>query len=169
MKKINPLKASLVSSLSDQIKQSKSVAVIDYKGLKVSQVTELRKNVRKAGGEMLVTKNTFFKLAANIKDLNLEGTSAFIFSKTDEVSAVKAIADFAKKNQLPSFKAGLLGTRLLSASEVAQLANIPDKQTLVAKTVGSLKSPLFRLTYSLNWNLSKLVRVLDAVRAKKAN
>jgi large subunit ribosomal protein L10 len=166
-KKINPKKTSILSNISDLLSKSKSVAIVDYKGLKVSQATDLRRQVRKSGGELLVTKNTLFKIAAKLPDYKLEGTSAFVFSQTDEVSSIKTVADFAKKNQLPTFKGGLLGDRLLTAAEVTQLSVLPDKATLIAKTLGGLKSPLFGLANALNWNISKLVRTLDAVRSKK--
>jgi large subunit ribosomal protein L10 len=169
MAEITPQKTSLVSELQDLLKNSKSVAVVDYKGLKVSQSTELRRLVKKAGGNLVVTKNTLFKIAANLKDLKLEGPSAFIFSLTDEVSALKAVATFSKKNSLPTFKMGFLGQDQLSVEQVTSLASLPDKPTLVAKTLGSLKSPLFKLVYSLNWNLGQLVRTLDAVRASKSS
>jgi large subunit ribosomal protein L10 len=169
MAKITPQKSTLVASLTDLVSKSKSIAVVDYRGLKVSQVTELRKAIKKAGGYMVVTKNTLFKIASGHTDIKLEGTSAFIFGLTDEVSAVKTLADFAKKNQLPTFKMGFLGNQILSANEISQLATIPDKPTLIAQTLGSLNSPLFGLVYNLNWKISQLVRTLDAVRASKAN
>lgn len=169
MAQITTKKTSLVTELQDLLKQSKSVAVVDYKGLKVSQATELRKLVRKAGGSLIVTKNTLFKIAAGQTDLKLEGPSAFIFSNSDEISAIKVVADFAKKNSLPTFKMGILEGKNLTAAEVASLASLPDKLTLIAKTVGTLKAPIFRLAYNLNWPISQLVRTLDAVRASKAN
>lgn len=167
MNHITPAKSSHVSELKDLLSKSKSVAIVDYKGLKVSQASELRRAVKKAGGHMVVTKNTLFKIATGMEDLSLEGTSAFVFSLTDEVSAIKAVSDFAKKNQLPTFKLGLLTDKILSAKEVTELANLPDKPTMVAKMLGSVKAPLFNLTYNLNWNISKLVRTLDAVKQSK--
>lgn len=169
MAQITPQKSSLVSDLQALLKNSKSVAVVDYKGLKVSQATELRRLIKKAGGSIVVTKNTLFKIAANQRDLKLDGPSAFVFSNTDEISALKAVADFAKKNNLPTFKMGILNGKNLTAAEVTNLASLPDKFTLIIKTVTSLKSPLFNLVYNLNWNISQLVRTLDAVRASKAN
>lgn len=169
VKKLNPLKVSRVSDLKALIADAKSIAVVDYKGLKVSQATELRKTIKKAGGQMVVTKNTLFSLAMDNSDLKIEGPSAFIFSLTDEVSAIKAISDFAKKNTLPTFKIGFLGRQSLTAEQIGNLASLPGKDVLIAKTVGSLKSPLFRLAGALNWNISQLVRTLDAVRAKKSN
>lgn len=163
-KKINPKKTSVVSELTDLLSQAKSVAVVDYKGLKVNQATELRRAIKKAGGQVVVTKNTLFTIASGRDDLNLEGPSAFVFSLTDEVSAIKAVFDFAKKNALPTFKMGLLDKNLLSADQITSLANLPSKETLISKTVSTLKSPLFNLNFALNWNLVKLVRTLEEVR-----
>jgi large subunit ribosomal protein L10 len=164
---ITPAKESSVANIKELLKSSKSIAVVDYTGLKVSQATLLRQTIKKAGGHVLVTKNTLFQIAFG-KPLNLSGLNAFIFSETDEVSAIKAVVDFAKKNSILTLKSGILGDRVLTAAEITQLANTPDKQTLAAKLVGTLNSPLFRLVYSLNWNRSKLVRTLEAIRVSKA-
>lgn len=168
-KQVNPQKSSTVNALKELISQAKSIAVVDYKGLKVNQATDLRQLVKKTGGQMIVTKNTLFSIATGQKDLQITGPSAFVFSLTDEVSAVKVVADFAKKNLLPTFKLGFLGTKQLTVTEISDLATLPTKEALIAKTVGTLASPLYRLTYSLNWNLVKLVRTLDAVRASQSN
>lgn len=166
-KTVNPHKVSVVSDIKDLLSHSKSVAVIDFQGLKVSQVTELRQAIKKAGGKYLVAKNTLFKIASGLTDLKLEGISGFVFSTTDEVSAIKAVADFAKKNTQPTFKLGLLGTTILSQTEITKLASLPDRPTLVSKLLGSLNSPVTKLVYNLNWNLGKLVRTLDAVAKSK--
>lgn len=161
---IKPEKISTVTNLKNLLSQSKSVAIIDFQGIKVGQATELRKVIRKAGGQYLVAKNTLFKIAAKIKDLDIKGISGFVFSMTDEISAIKAVADFAKKNQIPTFKSGLLGDKILTIAEVTHLATIPDKNTLISKLLGSLKSPQYGLVHSLNWNISKLVRTLNAIK-----
>ncbi len=170
--KVNPAKASLVKDLSDTFSQSKSVAVVDYRGLKVSAATELRKSIKKAGGKVVVTKNTLFSLATGIKDLEITGPSAYVFSLTDEVSAIKAVADFARTpaaGGLPVFKMGFIGGQTLSKDEITSLATLPPKEVLIAKILGGLNSPLYGLANSLNWNLSQLVRTLEVVRAKKVN
>jgi len=166
---INPSKTIRVEALKQSLSEAKSVAVVDYKGLKVAQATELRKALKVAGGEMKVEKNTLFKLAVGKNDLALEGLSAFIFSKADEVAALKVLADFMKKNTVGTFKAGLLGDRLLTAAEVEALAKIPGKEILAAKLVGLLNSPTSKLVYSLNFKLGQLVRVLDAISKKGVN
>ena len=165
---ITPAKAASVANIKELLGSSKSVAVVDYTGLKVSQATALRQAIKKSGGHVLVTKNTLFQIAFG-QPLKLSGLNAFIFSQSDEITAIKAVVDFAKKNSVLTLKSGLLGDRVLTAAEITQLANTPDKTTLAAKLVGSLNSPLFRLVYSLNWNRSKLVRTLDAIRQSKSN
>lgn len=155
-KKISPRKTSAVSELQALLQNAKSVAVVDYKGMSVAQATEMRRAVRKAGGDVKVSKNTLFKIAADKKDLDLQGLSAFIFSNTDEIAALKAIADYAKKNGILAFKLGLVGDRVLSAEEVQSLANTPSRETSVGK-----------LMYLLNYNTSKLARVLDAISKKE--
>ena len=168
MAQITPQKTSVVTSLQDLLSRAKSVAIVDYSGLKVSQATALRQAIKKAGGQFLVAKNTLFKIASGLKDLNLVGLSGFVFSISDEVSTIKAVADFAKKNSILTFKSGLLGNRILDSAEITQLATIPDKNILVSQLLGSLQSPITHLTYNLNWNVSKLVRTLDAVAKAKS-
>ncbi|OGC92383.1 50S ribosomal protein L10 [Candidatus Amesbacteria bacterium RIFCSPLOWO2_01_FULL_49_25] len=162
---ISPKKTSVVAALKNLLSQAKSVAIVDYRGLKVSQATLLRQQIKKAGGQMVIAKNTLFKIALG-KKIDLSGTNAFVFSLSDEVAPLKTIAEFAKKNPAAaglSFKSGILADRVLSAAEVSQLSSIPDKPTLAAKLVGSLNSPLFNLAYNLNWNITKLVRTLKEV------
>lgn len=154
--KFNPRKTSALSELSDLVKNAKSVAVADYKGMSVLQATEIRKSIRKAGGELKVTKNTLFKIASGNKDLKLEGLSAFVFSNADEISALKVVADYAKKNNILAFKMGLMGDRVLSDKETLALANTPSKETSIGK-----------LMYLLNYTTSKFVRTLDAISKKE--
>ncbi len=145
-KTTNPSKVARVETLRKLLSQSKSVAVVDYTGLKVSQATQLRQEIKKAGGEMKVEKNTLFKLAVG-KDFDLAGLSAFIFSMTNEISALKPV-------KLP-FKMGLYDGRVLGAAEIESLAKTPNLETSIAK-----------LMFLFNYHTSKLVRVLDAIARK---
>jgi large subunit ribosomal protein L10 len=154
--KFNPRKTSALSELAELIKNAKSVAVVDYSHMSVSQATEIRKAVRKVGGEVRVTKNTLFKIASGNKDLKLEGLSAFIFSNADEVSALKTVADYAKKNSILAFKMGMYNDRVLTAAEIGALANVASKETSVGK-----------MMYILNYHTSQLVRTLDAISKKE--
>src|SRR3989344_2817508 len=155
-KRVNPAKASIVSSLKDLLSKSKSVAIVDYKGLKVSQATQLRSLVKKAGGQVVIAKNTLFKIASGKSDLDLSGANAFVFAISDEITPLKAVANFAKKNQLPVFKSGFYGDRVLTVAEITDLSRIPDAKTSAAQ-----------LVFALNWNISKLVRTLNAIKQVK--
>ena len=164
----NPQKIAQVASLRDLISKAKCVAAVDYTGMKVSQATELRRLLKKSGGYLLVTKNTLFKIASGLKDFNPAGLNAFILCQTDEISPLKAVADFAKKNHLLNFTTGFLNDRVLTAAEVSRLAALPDRKTSHQMVVSGLNSPLFRLVYSLNWNVTKLVRTLNAIKEVKS-
>ena len=146
---MNQRKITSVEEIKTLLKDAKNVAVVDYTGMTVATATELRKAVKASGGQMKVTKNTLFKIASGQTDLPLEGLSAFIFSLTDEIAPLKAIA-----GKLP-FKLGLAGDRILTAAELTQLANTPSRETSVAK-----------LMFLLQYHTSRFVRTLDAIVKK---
>lgn len=156
----NPSKVTRVGNLVKLLDESKSVAVVDYTGLKVSQATDLRRQIKAAGGEMKVEKNTLFKislgpLSDQLTNNQLTGLSAFIFAKTDEIAPLKALADFKKKNSILAFKLGVYNDKILSAVEIENLANTPN-----------LEASLAKLLFLLNYNTTRLVRTLDAIVKK---
>ena len=153
-REIKPQKTTRVASLRELIKKSKSVAVVDYTHMTVPQATELRKQVQAAGGEVKVEKNTLFKIASGLP-LELHGLSAFVFSNNDEISALKIVSDFIKKNNVLSFKSAVLGDKILTSEEAILLSQTPSKEASIGK-----------LLYLLNFNMSKLVRTLKEVTFK---
>ena len=161
IRKTNPQKISRVSALRDLISQAKSIAVVDYTKMTPPQATQLRKQVLSAGGEVKVEKNTLFKIALtehrtlNTEHLNLKGLSAFVFSKTDEIAALRIVSDFIKKSNILSFKMGLLGDKVLTAEETIRLSQTPSVTTSISK-----------LLYLVNYNTFRLVRTLEAIRQK---
>ena len=163
-----------LSQLTDSLSRSKAMVLADYKGLNVKQLTNLRKTVEASGGELKVNKNTLVKLAfkagnyplADV-EADLAGPTATIFSYNDEVSVIKAVADFAKEAGLPKIKSGFLGLEFLSAKRMLQLANLPDKLTLQAQVIGMLNSPLSGLACVLQGNIRKFVYVLEAIKKTK--
>lgn len=162
-RRINPTEANMnqnkidrVSKLQDLLSKAKSVAVVDYKGMNVPQATQLRSEVKKVNGEVKVEKNTLFRIALSnqspvISD-QLKGLSAFVFSNTDEVSALKVVSDFIKKNNVLSFKFSVVGDKVLNTAETIKLSQTASKETSVSK-----------ILYLLNFNMSKFVRTLDAI------
>lgn len=164
-----------VQNLAQKIKDSKAVYLTDYRGLGVGQLTQLRKAVKDAGGQLEVAKNRLFKLALkdsgkkiDADEIELTGPTAILWANEDEISPLKALVKFAQENQLPTIKIGLFGHDLLSPDQVSQLAQIPSLQNLQAKLVGSLNSPIYGLAHALNWNLQKLTLTIKAIADQKA-
>jgi large subunit ribosomal protein L10 len=138
-------KEKLVAEIQKHLDASKSVIFVDYKGVNVAEVTKLRNKFRKCGVTYKVYKNNLVKIALNnygVKELDdkLKGTLAVAFSKTDEISAAKAILDekFEKKMGIVF---GLMGKSVLVAKDCEKLAQMPSKEVLIAQLLGLLKLP----------------------------
>ncbi len=170
-----------LNDLTEKLSQAKAVILSDYSGLSVVDQTELRQKVTESGGKFIVAKNSLFKLAlkelkieiSNELDTALQGPTAFLFALEDEVSPIKALVSFAKQKELPKTKIGLMlepSDRVLSLEEIEELALLPSRNELIAKLVGTLNSPTYRLVNALSGNLRKLVVVLKEIeKSKQAN
>jgi len=161
-----------VENLTAKVKEAKSVVVADYRGIKVSQMNQLRDKVREIGGELQVVKNNLFYRALDqnnyeIEKTKLDGPSLALFANGDEVSPLKALATFGKTLSLLPFKIGFIAGKVYFAEELNKIATIPAKIDLQAKLVGLLALQPTRLAYSLNFNLQKLVIALNQVKNKK--
>ncbi len=169
---INQRKIYAVQNLTEKFKQAKAVVLTDYHGLNVTQLSKLRQEVKKAGGEFEVVKNTLLNLAAKetkieIEPKALQGSTAVLWAYKDQISPLKALMDFLKANELPKIKLGLLDQIAVPVERIKQLANLPSKEELKAKLVSTLHSPLYNLNNALNWNLRKLVFVLKTKGGEK--
>ena len=154
-------KQAVVSEIREKIENSGSLVLVDYRGLTVEQVTNLRNKYREAGVQYKVYKNTMMKLAfkeLGLEDFNqyLEGPSAVAFSGEDLTAAARLTTDFATSNEKLVIKAGILEGKILDNNGVKAIANIPSREVLIAKLLGSLKAPV-----------SNFVYMLDALRKKK--
>lgn len=160
-------KVYTVQNLIEKLKQAKAVVLADYHGLKVSQMAELRQNVKKAGGEFEVVKNTLLNRAADETKIKidpevLQGPTAVLWAYEDQIVPLKALMDFVKVNDLPKIKFGLLDQVVTPLERIKYLANLPTKEELKVKLVRTLQSPLYGLNNALSWNLRKLIYVLKA-------
>jgi large subunit ribosomal protein L10 len=139
-----------------QLSKAKSVVLVEYKGLTVEKVTELRNKCREAGVEYKVYKNTLMRFAFNdlgYKDIDpsLEGPNAIAISYNDEVSAARITNEFAKNsNDTLVIKAGVAEGKVLSADEVKSLANVPSREVLIAQLAGVLQGNIRNLAYMLD-------------------
>lgn len=166
------LKIETVSELTEKLSRSKSVVVADYRGLTVSQVNKLRAKMREANVDYAVVKNRLFKIAAAEKGLDpmdamLKGPSAFAIGYDDPVSAAKIVSDFAKDADKLQIKGGWLGTQALSAAAVTDLANMPSREQLLGRLLGSLNSPVTKLAIGLKQCISKVAYAMKAVADQK--
>jgi len=166
-------KAKLISDLAAKLKASKAVVFSDYKGLKVKDMTMLRKELRAEGIDFQVLKKTLMNVAMKEAGIEmdvkkLEGQIVIAISSGDEVMAAKLIAKAAKANENLKIAGGILGTKELSVAEVNALAKLPTKEELLGRLVGTLNAPVSGFVNVLAGNLRGLVQVLKAVSEKQA-
>lgn len=166
---IRPEKQQAVAELKESIGKAKSVVLADNKGLTVAQVTKLRRELRAAGVELKVAKNTLISIAA--KELGIEGLDPFLhgtttlaFSYEDEASGAKKIREFFAKDRDPKFvmKAGILEGKVLDANGVKELADLPSREVLLAQVLGGIQAPLQGVAGAINGLLASFAYALDA-------
>jgi large subunit ribosomal protein L10 len=147
--------------------------VVDYKGLNVGHMTELRKRLNKAGAEIHVVKNSIFRLAAKeagVADLNgtLAGQLAVVTGQKDISTAAKVVKTFGSAFDKLKIKFGFLNSQRLADTEILMLADLPSMEVLRSKLLGVLNAPATKLVVLLNTPASQLARVLQAKAEKKA-
>ncbi|WP_432643621.1 50S ribosomal protein L10 [Acidaminococcus sp.] len=172
MHDIRPEKASKVAELKDLLTASKGVVLVNYCGLTVAEDTELRAKMREAGVKYMVAKNTFIRIAAKeagIEGLDsvLEHNTALAFSAEDPVAPAKILNDFSKDHKALELKAGVLDGKVIAVDEVKALAELPSREELLAKLVGSMQAPISGLVNVLQGTIRNFVYTLEAVRQKK--
>jgi len=146
--------------------------VVDYTGLKVGPITELRKRLAKAGAELHVVKNSIFRIAAKeagVAELNggLTGQVAVVTGQKDVSAAAKVVKTFAAEFDKPKLKFGYLNSKRLEANDLKTLADLPSMEVLRAKLLGLLNTPGTRLVQLMNTPASMLARVLQAKADQK--
>ena len=167
-----------VAVLSRRIADSKGMIVLDYTGLSVEMITGLRRQIREAGSELKVAKNTLLRIASKGTDCeplleSFTGQTAVTFIDGDPAMAAKVLTKFLKvglkANPDLTFKirAGVLDKQVLSEDEINQLGNLPGKEVLLGQLVGLLASPIVGFVSVLSDIPRKLLRVLAAVAEQK--
>ena len=169
--KVLEAKKAQVAEIIEVLKGATTGILVDYRGLTVEEDTKLRNDLRAAGVKYFVVKNTLLRLAANqtgLEDLDsiLHGPTALAVSE-DAVAPAKVISDFAKENETLEIKSGFMDGKILSIDEIKALAKTPNKETLIAKLMGSLNSPISGLARLLSTIAEGGVEIPDLI-AKKA-
>jgi len=164
-------KVAAVEDLKVELRESQAALLTSFRGLKVAEMTELRRSLAASQTEFKVVKNTLAKIAAKdigLEDLLplLEGSTAIAFVKGDPVTAAKGLDEISRKYPSLVLKGGVLTGRVLSAERAAALANVAPREVLLAQIAGAFQAPLAKLAALLQAPVRSLGYALGAYRDK---
>lgn len=166
-------KESLVVEIKDRLNEAGALLLADYRGLTVKEMQELRGQVRAAGSELKVYKNSLTEIA--IRELALpslddylEGPTAIIFTGEDPVATAKALTAFAKTHKALELKGGLVENQVVDADGVKAIATLPSREELIAKLLGTMLNPLTGFARVLNGPVEAFARTVQAVADQKS-
>jgi large subunit ribosomal protein L10 len=167
-----PDKVAAVAEIKDKLSRAQSVVLADYRGLNVAQATELRKQLREAGIEYKVVKNTLTIIAARECGLDglaslLTGPTAIAFGYDDPVAPAKILSEFAKANKDLELKGGVLDGQVMNVEDVKALADLPSREELLAQVLRGMQAPIAGFVNVLQGTIRNFVYALDAVRKQK--
>lgn len=169
-------KEETVIKLTEKLQKAKTVVFINYQGMTMKHLSELRNKLREIKSEFIITKNTLLEraLPASIRqpaDLlpasSLEGPTAVLFAYEDETSPLKILVKTLKDLQIGQIKLGFVAGQLLDSLSLLRLAQLPTKSVLQGQVVGLVASPLIGMVTVLGGNLRNLVYTLDQIRIQK--
>lgn len=165
-------KKALVAEVAEKLKASQGTIIVDYRGLTVAEVTELRNKAREQGIEYKVYKNSTLRFAAKEAGLEglleaLKGPTAIAFCEADPIAPAKLMVDFAKDHEKLEIKSGAVDGKVVSVAEIDALAKLPSREELIAQTLRGLNSPIQGFVNVLNGTIKGLVVALSAIADKK--
>ena len=154
------------------LSESKGAILTGYRGLTVSEITDLRRRLQGAGAEYHVVKNTLFKIACGDQvgalEEHLTGPIAVAFALEDPVAPAKMIFDFIREKRKAEVKVGLIEGRVYPMEGVRQLSQLPPRQVLIGQALGAIQSPLYGLVGTLQGIINNFVWTLQAIHDQKA-
>ena len=166
-------KQETVTEIKANIADASAVLLVEYRGLTVKQISELRANLREAEGQMVVYKNRLTEIALrelaypSLGEL-LQGPTACVFVNGDPVAAAKALKKFKTVSDKLVLKGGLLGMQVIDASGAEKLATLPSREELLAKLLGTLQNPMRGAVTVMSGPARGLVTALDAIVKQKS-
>lgn len=166
-------KGESLAEVTKLFETSKVVVLTDYRGIKVEDVTALRRQVREVKGRFKVVKNTISrKVFADAKYESfrklLKGSSALAFGQEDPIALVKKITEFTKTNKQLTVRAGLMDGEVLTLAELTVLATLPSRDVLLAQIMGLLNAPMASFLGNLNGQIADFLSVMKQIEEKKA-
>jgi len=158
-------KNEIIQKLGEELEKQKSIVFIDFQGLKVKDLFSFRKQLKKAGANLRVAKKTLLQKAFVAKNINvdlkkLSGEIAAVFAIDDLVLAAKAVFQFSKTNEHVKILGGYFDKQMHTSEIVKEIANLPSKEQLLGRLVGTIASPLSGFMNVLQGNIKGLIRVL---------
>ncbi|QQR80843.1 MAG: 50S ribosomal protein L10 [Deltaproteobacteria bacterium] len=167
-------KFAVSGAFSEKIRGAKAIILAEYRGLKVSQLTEIRREFRKNDCELKVVKNRLAKKAMEgsewaVLDGHMKGPLAIAIAMKDPVVLAKTLTKFAESNEALKLRAGCLNGKVLNVKEIDALSKLPSKEELYAKMLGTLLAPIQGVVRTLNGVPQKLAIALKEISQKKAS
>lgn len=162
-------KTFFVDNLTEELKAAKSVVLVNYSGMGVAKQQELKKQLSEVGSKMIVVKNTLLKLAGEKAGINpqvleesvLSGQTALIVSEVDPIGPIQVLGKFAKENEIPQMKVGIVDGSFQDEGSLKKLATLPGRDVLLGQVLGALMAPSYSLVGVLNAGPQMLVSMLD--------
>jgi len=165
-------KEKIVRELTEKMKEAKAIYLTDFTGLDVVRATELRKKLRDASVEYQVVKNTLAQLAAKNAGMEmlldyLTGPTGLAFGVKDPIIPAKILVEFAKNDDKPSVKVGIVEGKVVDVKQVKQLALLPSREVLISQILSAMQSPITGLVGALGGIIQKFVGTVDAIAKQK--
>lgn len=168
-------KKDFVQVLTEDLKGASSVVLVDYAGMSVSLQQDLKNKLRDVNARMVVVKNSLFKRAGGeagypaeaLEDSVLAGPTAMVVTDEDPIAPIQALSKFAKENELPNLKIGIVEGKYQDKNALDMLSKLPGKEVLAAQAVGAIGAPLYGLIGTLEGSMQKLIYVLKEASNKQ--
>ncbi len=162
-------KVLFVDNLTRELQDAKSVVLVNYSGLNVKAQQELKARLKESGSKMVVVKNTLLKRAGESAKIDkgvlensiLQGQTALVISGDDPVAPIQILGKFAKENEVPKFKVGIIEGTFQDEAALTKLSTLPGRDALLGQLLGSLISSMYGLVGTLQSPMSQLVYTLN--------
>jgi large subunit ribosomal protein L10 len=165
-------KARAIEELIEKLRESKGIVLLDYRGLNVAAITALRRELGQQQVEFHVAKNTLLRIAAERAEVEVTpqlvtGPTAVAIGWADEITPARLLTAYARRNRTVSVKGGLIGGRAFTAEQIGRVAELPDREQLLANLAGGIQAPLARTLAVLQAPLREIAGLAQALLDKK--
>lgn len=165
-------KAQTIEDLAQKLRDSKGAVLLDYRGLNVASITALRRELDAQEVEFHVAKNTLLRIAAERAEVAvspdlLTGPTAVAFGWRDEIGPAKLLTDFARRNRMVTVKGGVIGGRSLNAEQIGRVAELPGREQLLARLLGTMQAPMARALGAFAAPTREVAGLAEALRRQR--